>query len=198
MENIAETVVLMEPNVSSILETMSSVLQSLKTIDEGSLNQFGYPIEVFFESVTETVLDWMGSGEIEQVRDLLEQMDRALRDEAEDIHCLDSLSLSQQLTEQLRCLLEIMAIFLRTDNLAKYVGLLVRKDNVTLSKALQWTYRRNKPTRPSDLVVKKRIVNNRQSAKQVLDRLVALDLLEQTTENIYALTWAGRKVGRIL
>jgi len=197
-QNLAETVVLMEPNVNSVVETARDMLSSLKTIDKESINAFGEPVSFFFEGVTQTVLDWMGTGEIEQVRDLLEKMDKVLREESEDIYCLDSLSLNNQLTIGLQNLEQFMAIFLRTDNLSKFMGLLIGKRRASWRNALQWIYDQNKPVRPNDLVEAK-IFNSDSTASNALNQLAAIGLLEkQDSRAVYELTWAGRSVGRVL
>lgn len=200
-QNLAETVLLMEPNINSIVDTAREILSNLKIIDKESINAFGEPVSFFFEGVTQTVLDWMGTGEIEQVRDLMEQMDKVLREEAEDRYCLDSLSPNNQLTIKLQNLEQFMAIFLRTSNLSKFMGLLIGKRRASWRNALQWIYDRNKPVRPNDLIEAK-IFDSDSTASNALNQLAAIGLLEKFGKNskasIYELTWAGRSIGKIL
>jgi hypothetical protein len=200
-QNLAETVLLMEPNIKSIVDAAREILSNLKIIDKESINTFGEPVSFFFEGVTQTVLDWMGTGEIEQVRDLLEQMDKVLREEAEDRYCLDSLSLNNQLTIKLQNLEQFIAIFLRTSNLSKFMGLLIGDRRASWRKALKYIYHYNQSVRPGDLL-KWEVFNSDSTASNALNKLAAIGLLEKLKSDsnaaIYELTWAGRSVCRML
>jgi hypothetical protein len=143
----------------------------------------------------------MAMGEIQQIQDLLEQIDTVLYDEAEDIHCLDSMSPNKRLTIGLQSLGQFIAIFLRTSNLSKYLGLLSGKRREPWREALQWIYAYNQPVRINDLC-KEGIFSNDSIAGNALNQLASIGLLEKRKGGakwaIYELTWSGWDVGKIL
>lgn len=199
-KNLSEIVLQMEQNVQSITGTTNEILNGLKTMDKESVNKFGEPVLFFLESVTKTVLDWMGTGQVDRVRDLIDQMNKVIVKESEDIYCLESLSPNRQLTVKLLNLRHFMAIFLKTNNLSKYAGLLTGERHASWREALKWIYEHDQPVRPNDLV-NVGIFNRGNTASNALDQLSAIGLLEKQKSKsaIYEITWAGRSVyGAIL
>lgn len=192
---------LMERSASSIGNATKEMFQYIKQpLDEES-SQSGDPVSFFINEVAQIVLDWMATGKIQEIRDLLENIDLALNDAAEDIHRLDSLAPDEKLTVELQSLGQFMAVFLRTSNLSKYFGLLSGKRREAWREALQWIYSYNQPVRVSDLCARGIFANN-STAGNALNQLADMGLLEKREEGsrgvVYDLTWPGRSVGKAL
>lgn len=200
-KNLADIVLLMEPNVNSMSETARDMLCSLKNIDNEVIDMYGEPVLFFLEGFIQTVLDWMGTGEVEQIRNLLEQMHKILRDESEDAHFIHSLSPNIQLTIKLQDLGQFMAVFLRTNNLSRYLGILSGRRRASWCNALRCIYKYNHPVRTSDLI-KEGIFRSDSTANNALNQLAAIGLLEKHKKDsqaaIYELTWEGRSVCKAL
>lgn len=192
---------LMERNANSIGEAAREMLRGLKRTSNEDIDLSGDPVSLFVNEVIQIILDWMGTGEIEQVDELLGHIRIALNDEAEDIHCLDSLSLNSRLTVGLQGIGQFMAIFLRTSNLSKYLGLLSGKRRAAWCKALQWIYGYNQPVRVNDLC-HIGLFTNDSTASNALNQLAAIGLLDKRKEDsqavVYELTWPGRSVCKAL
>ena len=192
---------LMERSASSIGNATKEMFQYIKQPLDKEVDQSGDLVSFFINEVIQIVLDWMGTGKIQEIRDLLENITLVINNEAEDTHRLDSLAHNEKLTVELQSLGQFMAVFLRTSNLSKYLGLLAGKRRETWRKALQWIYVYNKPVRVSDLC-DKGIFANDSTAGNALNQLADIGLLEKREEGlhgvIYDLTWPGRSVGKAI
>ena len=199
-KSLVDIAMLMDANVNSIDEAAREMLRSLKEATGEDANLSGDPVSFFFDEVTRIVLDWMATGEIEQVRELLSHIRDVLNDEAEDIYCLDSLSPNNQLTVRLQSLGEFMTIYLKTSNLSKYMGLLVGKRRDAWRKALKWIYEYDQPVRANDLLENGLFTSN-STASNAMNQLTDMGLLDKSKEGqaaVYDLTWAGRGVCKVL
>ena len=197
--NLLDIPMLMERTPSAIGEAAREMLRGLKQVSDEVLSDD--PVPFFVNEVILIALDWMGTGGIEQIDELLGHIRTALNDEAEDIYCLDSLSPNNQLTVALQDLGQFMAVFLETSNLAKYLGLISGKRRAVWREALQWIYDHRQAVRVSDLC-DTGLFANESTANNALNKLASIGLLDKHKEGsqavIYDLTWPGRSVCRAL
>jgi len=193
--SIEETVLEMQPEQESILAAAKALLRRLdacNSVDEET-------ITYFYEEVVGTMLDWMGSGETEQVRDLMSGLRKVLLGHAGG---LEELSSQDRLVFRLQSLGQVMSTFLRSNNLTRLLGLLSGKRRSAWRKTLGYIYNLGTPVKVGDLV-RVGLFDSTQAASHALKEMGRMDLVEKHKRNeggavLYSLNWAGHSVCRVL
>ncbi len=199
-QDLSSIVLTVEPRPDSIRDAAARLLAALATPGAEGDGELSEQAMFFVEEVYRIVLNWMATGEEQSFRELLGQLRMVLidRPRAERIEALPA---AGQLAARLGCVLELGAVYLRTDNLAKSLGALSGQRRAGWRRALQWIYGEDRPVRVAELR-DAGLFDNDNSANFALNRLAGMGFLAKVREGpkavVFELTWVGRSVCRVL
>ena len=174
--NYPEIVLRLEPKISSIINTLTLLDKKLRQGDDP--NPHGYPIEAAIETITKTILDWMGQFKIKDLRQFLEKTK----------YWQDINSPVPELTKHINSLENMIAVFLKTGNVAKSAACLSGPDR---EKLLMILVKADKYTHPWGLPVSAAGI-----ATKYLNKLACADLIEKFSGGLIRITWQGTTILR--
>ncbi len=183
---------LMERTPEGIQEATYALLEILK---EPNPNQTDNLPARFFEETFLIFLHWMMTGELNSIQELLEKLHTVIasRDIPED-------SEAYELKNDAETLCRCIAIYLRTNNLAKGFTMLAGEKKIHLRKIIKWIYAKNQRVLASD-IVKAGITPCYSQAARALRCLKRLGFLVDAREGrkiYYEMSWYGRSCGKLM
>ena len=195
-QKLVDLALLMERDPKAIGESIKAALKELREGPTPVSDGGTCPIDYFFKEIVIIVMDWIGRGMLEELSDLLGYMNLAMNAESDEKHVVYSLSPNTQLTVGLQSIAQVLAIFLRSDNVARLYAIISRPKNFECKRTLRWVFHYNRPVRAKDAYWM-----HPTHAGRVLSKLARLGLLEKYRSSgafYYEMTYLGRGIGGVL
>lgn len=192
----------MVPTVESVEETVQNFFTMLDGAKE-PLDAWE-ALAAFEHSFPKVVLDWMGTGRMQDVDRLAESLRKMLDSPSVRQYRSATLSAQQQMAGFLEATARIADAYLRSHNLAKYSGVISGPRYVGWRKALLWMHKLGRPVTAGELVdagiLRQKGGGKQSTADHALKRMCHLGLLESVDDpdrkggRLYRLTWEGENV----
>ena len=198
-ESVSRLVLRMEPEVASIAQTISRVLTELHSVPAGSVVRTSEAVEHLAEETTRLALNWMGTGNIEDVEQLHERIGDILRQE-EDVLLADAkLPPHQRLLWAIRYLAQTLAVFLQSRNMSRSLGLLSGERRQSWREAIGAIHELDRPVRAGDLLKMGLFKNKGSTANNALNQMADMGFLEKHQQGqavTFSLSWTGRALAK--
>ena len=196
-----------EPNVNSMAPNVDSIRMTTQWLLEKSLNANEYMQDqhqanqleaeagYYLEELTLILLNWMTASNMELVRDLLSALEDTLIERMPDGSMAAKLPLKDRLASRIKALCNLMIIFLRSENLAQYIGFLAGPKRESYLKVLYVLYDANRPMRFRDIRDKADLANPSYVLKKMVNKkLLIKEDHAGMSATVYSLTLTGRNV----
>lgn len=180
-------------DVQSIRATTSKLLHALREPRVAAPDSL---LTHYCHRIVTILLNWLGQGERELLTGAAESFWDELSNSAEVRHALAGLAPDVRVLLRLQIWSELIGVYLRTDNLASYLGQLAGNRRKRWREALCAIDVLARPVTCGEFVPK--LFESKQAASEALNRMVEQGLLEKRQVGaqrvVYDLTWPGRAV----
>ena len=201
-DDVSRAVMLMRPNVDSVREVASLLLEQTKTAD---IDAFAEQTTHYLATMNELMLTWMAEGKHDELRALASTFREVLADAASNPRLLSTMPQLDQLTVRLDVVIRQIAQLLRGDSLAKYMGLLSGSRRESYRELLLGLYGHGggdgAPVIRGQAWKFGPLGMSRAAGEKAVDRMTEMGLLSKQkvgAKNVQVdLTWAGRRVAQV-
>ena len=198
--NPKDKVNLTKANAKSILETIEWFYSEMQGIDSYDKDrELGNASVRFCDSLIQTILNWMGKGEVSEIESFVCDIDDIISKNDGDYNALWNMRPSAEFVAIIHVLTKFMASYIIQDNLAKHIGIICNPKRRKLKDALTTIYedRYSAGVWCADMLVDRKIFDNMDDASLALKRLNSYGFINRYGD-YFEISWSGRMIAGYL